>query len=361
VTDTASDFSLDTAALLASEERGEGSIEGRSPWALAWRRLRRNYVALGFLGVFFVILIACLLAPVYATHVAGTTPTDTHLSDTVTCGGKTMNVVSQGHFDFKTGQRVLGGVPIGPQWFACGGKYVLGADQLGRDVAVRLLYGGLTSLEIGFASAFLCCFFGISLALLAGYHGGWTDTVISRFFEIIWAFPVILLAVVLGASLSINGFHRFGINIAAGSILIPIVVIAIPLIPYIGRPVRGQVLSLRQKEFIEAATAQGASARRIMFLEILPNMMSTVLVFFALTIANNILFEAALSFLGAGVQLPEPSWGNLIAEGQSRIVTAPWLSIVPGIAIVATVVSLNIFGDGLRDALDPRSKVKIGH
>jgi peptide/nickel transport system permease protein len=136
---------------------------------------------------------------------------------------------------------------------------------------------------------------------------------------------------------------------------------ALPLIPYIGRPIRGQVLALRQKEFIEAATAQGASAWRIMTLEILPNMLSTVLVFFALTIAANILFEAALSFLGAGVQLPNPSWGNLISEGQNRIVTAPWLSIVPGIAIVVTVVSLNIFGDGLRDALDPRSKVKIGN
>src|SRR5262249_3581959 len=224
----------------------------------------------------------------------------------------------------------------------CGGKYVLGADQLGRDVAVRLLYGGLTSLEIGFASAFLCCFFGITLALAAGYWGGWTDTIISRFFEIIWAFPVILLAVVLGASLSINGFHRFGIDIASGSILIPIFVIALPLIPYIGRPVRGQVLALRQKEFIEAATAQGASAWRIMFLEILPNMMSTVLVFFALTIANNILFEAGLSFLGAGVQLPHPSWGNLIAEGQSPLAATPWLPVVPRAGIVIPVVSLDL-------------------
>jgi peptide/nickel transport system permease protein len=361
VTDTASDFSLDTASLLASQESHAGSIEGRSPWELAWRRLRRNYVALGFLAVFALVLIACLLAPVYANNVANTTPTETHLSDTVKCGSTTKHVVSQGGFNFKTGERVIGGVPLAPQWFACGGKYLLGADQLGRDVAVRLLYGGLTSLEIGFASAFLCCFFGIVLALFAGYYGGWTDTVISRFFEIIWAFPVILLAVVLGASLSINGFHHFGLDIQSGSILIPMFVIAVPLVPYIGRPVRGQVLALRQKEFIEAATAQGASAKRIMFLEILPNMMSTVLVFFALTIANNILFEAALSFLGAGVQLPNPSWGNLIAEGQDRIVTAPWLSIVPGIAIVVTVISLNIFGDGLRDALDPRSKVKIGH
>jgi peptide/nickel transport system permease protein len=238
VTDTASDFSLDTASLLASREAHEGSIEGRSPWQLAWRRLRRNYVALGFLGVFALVLIACLLAPVYANHVAHTTPTETHLSDTVKCGSETKHVVSQGGFNFQTGERVIGGVPLAPQWFACSGKYVLGADQLGRDVAVRLLYGGLTSLAIGFASAFLCCFFGIALALIAGYYGGWPDTVISRFFEVIWAFPVILLAVVLGASLSISGFHHFGINIQSGSLLIPIFVIAVPLVPYIGRPVR---------------------------------------------------------------------------------------------------------------------------
>jgi peptide/nickel transport system permease protein len=133
------------------------------------------------------------------------------------------------------------------------------------------------------------------------------------------------------------------------------------LIPYIGRPLRGQILSLREKEFIEAATAQGASSFRIMFLELLPNLASSALVFFTLIIANNILTEAGLSFLGAGVQPPSPSWGTLIADGQDRIQTAPWLAIIPGLAIILTVLSLNIFGDGLRDALDPRAKVRVEH
>jgi peptide/nickel transport system permease protein len=224
-----------------------------------------------------------------------------------------------------------------------------------------LLYGGLNSLKIGIGSALICTFFAIVLALLAGYYGGWADWLISRFFDLIWAFPVLLLAIALGTALSINGFHHFGININEGSLWIPTLVISYVLIPYVGRPLRGQILSLREKEFIEAATAQGANPLRIMFSELLPNLASSVLVFFTLIIANNILTEAGLSFLGAGVQPPSPSWGTLIADGQGRIVTAPWLAIIPGIAIVLTVLSLNVFGDGLRDALDPRAKVRMEH
>ena len=197
--------------------------------------------------------------------------------------------------------------------------------------------------------------------MLAGYYGGWVDWLISRFFDLIWAFPVLLLAIALGTALSINGFHHLGLNIKAGSLWIPTLVISYVLIPYIGRPIRGQILSLREKEFIEAALGSGAGPLRVMFSDLLPNVASTVLVFFTLIIAANILTEAGLSFLGAGVRLPDPSWGNLIASGEDQIQTAPWLSIVPGIAIVLTVLSLNIFGDGLRDALDPRAKVRIEH
>jgi peptide/nickel transport system permease protein len=149
--------------------------------------------------------------------------------------------------------------------------------------------------------------------------------------------------------------------VPAGSLWIPTLVISVVLIPYIGRPLRGQILALREKEFVEASIAQGARPLRVMFAEILPNIASSVLVFFTLVIAANILTEAGLSFLGAGVQPPNPSWGTQIAEGQERITTAPWLTLVPGIAIVLTVLSLNIFGDGLRDALDPRAKVRIEH
>jgi peptide/nickel transport system permease protein len=224
-----------------------------------------------------------------------------------------------------------------------------------------MLYGGVNSLKIGIGSALICTFIAVILALLAGYYGGWLDWIITRFFDLIWAFPVLLLAIALGSALSINGFHHFGINIEAGSLWIPTIVISYVLIPYVGRPLRGQILSLREKEFIEAAIGQGASPLRIMFSDLLPNIASSALVFFTLIIANNILTEAGLSFLGAGVRLPDPSWGNLIAEGQNRIVTAPWLALAPGISIVITVLSLNIFGDGLRDALDPRAKVRVEH
>jgi peptide/nickel transport system permease protein len=356
-TESTTDFSLDPAAALAAGEGG--AIEGKSPWLLAWRRLRRNYVALGFLALFVLIVIACSLAGPYAHHIAKSGPNDNHLGETFVRDGKQIQIVSKG--GFTGGTFKAGGIPVGPQLWHAGGRYVFGADTQGRDVAVRLLYGGINSLKVGIGSALICTLFALVLALVAGYYGGWADWIISRFFDLIWAFPVLLLAIALGTALSINGFHHFGISIASGSLWIPTLVISYVLIPYIGRPLRGQILSLREKEFIEAATAQGAGGIRVMFTELLPNIASSVLVFFALIIANNVLTEAGLSFLGAGVQPPNPSWGTLIADGQSRIQTAPWLAIIPGIAIVLTVLALNIFGDGLRDALDPRAKVRMEH
>jgi peptide/nickel transport system permease protein len=356
-TESTTDFTLDSAAALAADEQGE--IEGKSPWLLAWRRLRRNYVALASLGVFVLIVVACLLAGQYAEHVAKTGPNEGHLGETFTRDGEQVQIVSKG--GFVGNEFVAGGIPVGPQLWHAGGRYVFGADNQGRDVAVRLLYGGLNSLKVGIGSALICVTFALVFALLAGYYGGWVDWVVSRFFDLIWAFPVLLLAIALGTALAINGFHHFGIDIEAGSLWIPTGVISFVLIPYVARPLRGQILSLREKEFVEAASAQGASPLRIMFGELLPNVTSSVLVFLALMIANNILTEAGLSFLGAGVQPPNPSWGTLIDDGSSRLITAPWLTIIPGIAIVLTVLSLNIFGDGLRDALDPRAKVRMEH
>ena len=352
----------DSAALIAAEEHGV-PIVGRSPWYLAWRRLRRNYVALISLAVFIVILAACAMAPLYAHHVAHTGPNDEHSGETVMVSGHPVPVVSGGAYvDPKTGQFVIRDVKlIHPTWWHAHGRFVLGADSLGRDVAVRMLYGGVNSLKIGIGSAFICTIFAVLLALLGGFYGGWIDWIVARFFDLIWAFPVFLLAIALGSALSINGFHHFGINIEAGSLWIPTLVISYVLIPYIGRPIRGQILSLREKEFIEAAIGQGAKPWRVMLSDLLPNVASTVLVFFTLIIASNILTETGLSFLGAGVRPPDPSWGNLIADGQDHLHTAPWLALIPGIAIVLTVLSLNIFGDGLRDALDPRAKVRIEH
>jgi len=353
-----SEFTLDTAAELAAAEGGGQAIRGRSPWYLAWRRLRRNYFAFAALGLFIVVVAACMAAPLYANHVAHTGPYDEHILDTVTVNGKKLQVVSQGGV---INGKLVASVPIGPQWFNAGGKYVLGADTLGRDIAVRLLYGGRNSLIVGIGSSAICVFVAVVLALLAGYFGGWIDFIITRFFDLFYAFPVLLLGIALGSALAINGFHHFGLNIQSGSLWIPLLVISYVLIPYVGRPLRGQVLSLREKEFIEASVSQGASAFRIMFSELLPNIASSILVFFTLIIANNIVFEAGLSYLGAGVQDPTPSWGKLIAQGQELIVTRPMLALAPGIAIVLTVLSLNVFGDGLRDALDPRAKVRVEH
>jgi len=354
---TETEFTLDTAAELAAEESA-AVIRGRSPWYLAWRRLRRNYVAFAFLGLFVLIVAACIAAPLYADHVAGSNPNSEHVLGTITVHGKPVDIVSKGGV---LNGKLVASTPVGPQWFAAGGKYVLGADQLGRDIAVRLLYGGRTSLFVGIVSSLICVVAATILALLAGFFGGWLDFVITRFFDLFYAFPVILLGIALGAALAINGVHWGPIKVSSGNIMIPTLVISYVLIPYVGRPLRGQVLSLRQKEFVEAAIAQGAGPLRIMFTELLPNIASSILVFFTLIIANNIVLEAALSFLGAGVQPPTPSWGTLISDGQGLIVTRPWFAIMPGLAIVLTVLALNVFGDGLRDALDPRAKVKIEH
>lgn len=324
-------------------EPDDDQQKGASPWRLAMRRLRRDKTALAF-GIIFILLVgSCMAAPLYANEVAHTTPSENHLSDTIEVDGETVNVVG---FD---------GVPIGPTWQ---GEFFLGADGNGRDNMVRLLYGGRNSLLIGITAALATTLAGMLVGILAGYFRGWTDAVLSRAMDIIWAFPVILLGIALGTSLALGGLQLGPINIPGDSLAIPIFVIALVYVPYLARPIRGQVLAMREKEFVEAARAQGMGSARIMLSEILPNVTSTLLVFFPLLVANAILLESALSFLGAGVQPPDPSWGTMIDEGVQRIVTAPYLAIVPGAMLVLTVLALNVFGDGVRDALDPRAKVK---
>jgi len=359
---TQEEFTLDTAAELAAEEGGS-KIEGKSPWTLAWRRLRRNWAALAFLAVFVLVVLLCFaFAPFYVSDISHISATNENASGYIHENGKRIPVISHAHSSFGANGQVHltpGGIPIGPQWGASGGEYFFGADQLGRDVGTRLLYGGRNSLIVGLSAAAITTIISILLALIAAYYGGGADWIISRFFDLIWAFPVILLGIALGTALSINGFHHGPINIPAGSLLIPISVIAFVFIPYIGRPLRGQVLALRNREFVEAATAQGAGSLRIMLSELLPNIASSVLVLFTLIVANAILTEVGLSYLGAGIQPPHPSWGTMIADGQDVLASDPWLSLLPGVMITITVISLNVFGDGLRDALDPRAKVKV--
>jgi len=253
---------------------------------------------------------------------------------------------------------------IGDVWLASLVQWVTGrasAADVSKsiDVAVRLLYGGRNSLFVGFMSALITTLIATALGLIAGYFRGKTDLATRTLFDILWSFPVLLFAIALGTALAVGGLDLGPIHIAGNSIWIPTLVIGFVLIPYLGRPIRGQVLSLREKEFVQAAEASGMGPWRIIFGELLPNLSSTIIVFTTLIVANNIILEAGLSFLGAGIQPPAPSWGNLIANGVDRLVTAPHLAIVPGLAIVLTVLSLNVFGDGLRDALDPRAKLRL--
>jgi peptide/nickel transport system permease protein len=345
-TEPATETTLQGPAAWESEADRE-RVHGLGPWRLGLRRLKRNKVALLFGALFVVLVLSCIAAPLWADKVAKTTVNANHLSDTITVDGKEKNVVG------------LDGVPIGPQWFKADGKFFMGADRNGRDIMVRLLYGGRNSLLIGVTAAFITTILSIILGLVSGYFRGGTDTVIRALLDVLWSFPVIILGVALGVALALGGLKFGPIHLAGDSLVIPIFIIGLVYIPYMARPVRGQVLSLREKEFVEAARAQGAGPLRIMFGEVMPNLSSTVIVFFTLLIANAILLESALSFLGAGVQPPNPSWGTMIDEGVDRIATAPHLTIVPGVMLVLTVLALNVFGDGVRDALDPRAKVRL--
>jgi len=325
-----------------------GAVPDRGPWSQAARRFLRNRTAVAFLGLFVLIVLFVLAAPLWADNVAHTGPNETHTLEKLTIDGEKRDVVNPE------------GQPIGPVGFGAGGKFFLGADsRLGRDEMVRLMYGGRTSLLVGFGSALITVSLAIVLALLAGYYRGWVDTVIARTLDVLWSLPVLLIGLALGVVLAVGGLKIGPLELSGGSLWIPILIISFVTVPYVARPLRGEVLALSEKEFVEAAVAQGAGPLRLMFGEILPNLGSTIIVFFTLTIANNMLFEAGLSFLGAGVQPPNSSWGTMISIGEGLLTTQPLLAIIPGVMIMLTVLALNIVGDGLRDALDPRSKVRL--
>jgi peptide/nickel transport system permease protein len=326
----------------------DSQLEGRGPWYLAYRRFLRNRAAMASLGVFALIVVFVLAAPLWANDVAHTGPNTTHTLEKIAVDGEQRDVVTPE------------GQPIGPVWLGAGGRFFLGADgRLGRDEMVRLMYGGRTSLFIGIVSALITTVLAIVLGLIAGYYRGWVDAIIARALDALWSIPVLLLGIALGVALAVGGLKIGPLEISGGSIWIPILIIGVVTVPYMARPIRGEVLALGEKEFVEAAVAQGAGSLRVMFSEILPNLGSTIIVFFALNVANNMLFEAGLSFLGAGVQPPNSSWGTMISIGEELLTTAPLLAIIPGTMILLTVLSLNIVGDGLRDALDPRAKIRL--
>ena len=337
---TGTQFSGDLPPAALAE--GEELPPGIGPWQLAWRRLRRNHVALFFGGLFLLIVVLCLLAPVYANDIAHAGPAQEFLNTPVKVGGKSEYAIS------------LTGIPIGPTWHS---RLFLGADANGRDVAVRLLYGGRNSLEIAAVATLITMFFAMILGVIAAYFRGIADGIISRALDVIWAYPVVLLGITLGTVLAVGGIGP----LKGTTLLVPAVVIGFVYIPYVAKPVRGQVLTLREREFIDAARQQGLSHLRIMLFEIIPNLASTIVVFIPLILANAILLEAGLTYLGAGVQPPNASWGTMISDGINEIPAAFHDVLVPGVMLVLTVLSINVFGDGMRDAFDPRSKVRISH
>ena len=345
------------ATLLEQAEVGPGPTSadlGRNPWTQAGRRLRRNRIALAALALFLRMVVLSLAAPLYAKYVAHVNPFPPNLNGHTVANGKVIPVMQQGG-----GTLHLGETPIGPTWEL--GHYFLGADSLGRDVGALLLYGGRSSLLVGIGSAVLCCLAATVVALFAGFFGGTVDAVLSRIMDVIWAFPVYLLAISISTELLThsNGFQFGPLHVSASSLWLPAVIIAFIFVPYVYRPVRGQVLAVVKKEFVEASVAQGAGNMRLIFSEILPNVVSTVIVLLPLMVATTILTESALSFLSVGVQPPNVSWGTIIQDGTSLLYTRPWVSIAPGIMILLTVLSLNVLGDGVRDALDPRAKLRV--
>jgi peptide/nickel transport system permease protein len=327
----------------------EGAAARHGPWTLARRRLLRNRAAMASLVVLLVIVVSAVAAPWYASHVAHVDPFESNVSGTTTVNGKRVPVI-------QPNPSGLGSTPIGPTLEA---HYFLGADNQGRDVMARLLYGGRTSLEVSIAAALLTAIVATVIGLVAGFFGGWTDGVLSRLLDVVWAFPVYLLAIALSTVLLLQGISIGPLNVDPNSLWLPIIIIGLVYVPYLARPVRGEVLSMRRREYIEAAVAQGASDRQLIFGELLPNVLPVVLVFIPLMVATNIVTEASLSYLSIGVQPPNASWGTIVQDGQDQLYTRPWVSIAPGLLIAITVLTLNVLGDGVRDALDPRGVMRV--
>ena len=303
----------------------EREIAARSPMQLFWRRLRHDRLAMVALAFVVLIVLTAVLAPLIV-KIAGTPPpgqTNADLTD-----------------DF--------GQPLGPR-----AGHPFGVDKLGRDVFSRTIYGSRISLEVAFIATALIIVIGVSVGLVAGYYRGWVDTLLTRTMDLLLAFPVLVLAIGIGVACS-------GAQGCAGGLIQPgltvvIFVITLTTWPYMARIVRGQVLSLREKEFVEAAQSLGASDRRIIFREILPNLVAPIIVYGTILIPQNIIYEAALSFLGVGVDPSTPSWGAMISDATTIFKEAWWFMTFPGLALLFTVLAFNLVGDGLQDALNPRT------
>jgi ABC-type dipeptide/oligopeptide/nickel transport system permease subunit len=314
---------LDQLDLMTGEERAPAGgepprIEGRSPFRLAMERFRRDKVAMASVMFILVLALFALAAPLIA-KATGHPPNDqSQLYEMTTDAG----------------------LPKGPNPEL---KFYLGADQFGRDVLVRIAYGARISLIVGIVATGFALLVGVTIGLLTGFYGGVVDTVLSRFMDVLLSIPLLLLALALVA-------------VFRPSLQVIIAVIVFVSWTYIARIIRGQVLSLREKEFVEAQRSLGAGNLRIIFRDILPNLVAPILIYATLIIPANILFEAYLSFLGLGVPPPTATWGQMLSDATDFYRVAWWLLLFPGLALLGTTLAFNLAGDGLRDALDPRGQ-----
>lgn len=302
-----------------------GDVAARSPRQLFWRRFRADRVPMASAILILVLIIIAAAAPlvVSALGLSGPYVNDPNALDAF-------------------------GSPTGPT-----GAHPFGVDELGRDILSRVIYGARVSLIVGILGTALAATIGTVMGLLAGFYRGWVDTGISRLLDVFLAFPVLVLGLGIGAACGVRGCLSGIIQPGLGTVIF---IITLSSFTYIARIARGQVLSLREKEFVEASRSLGASNGRILFREILPNLVAPLIVYSSLLIPTNILFEAALSFLGVGIRPPTASWGEMISEAAPNFNTQWWYMVFPGAALLLTVLAFNLLGDGLLDALNPRGE-----
>ncbi|MER7243582.1 ABC transporter permease [Kribbella sp. NPDC000426] len=290
------------------------AIEGRSPFSLAVHRLRKDKVAMISLAVILLIVLMAIFAPVF-TAITGHPPNEQYRDIGLTPDG----------------------LPRGPN-----GTFWLGTDDLGRDILVRIAYGARVSLLVGVIATAITVVIGVVLGLAAGFLGGITDTILARLIDVVLSVPFLLVAIAL-------------VSVTGPSLTVTVLVIGCFSWASVARIVRGQVLSLREREFVEAARSLGAGDGRIMFVDVLPNVMAPVIVYTTLLIPVVIVTQATLSFLGLGLPPPTADWGGMISASQNYYTTAWWFILFPGLALLITTLAFNLFGDGVRDAFDPRA------
>jgi peptide/nickel transport system permease protein len=303
-----------TAALEVMDALPAREIEGRSPFRLAVRRLRKDKVAMISLTVILLIVLMAIFAPVF-TAITGHGPND----------------------QYRTIGLTPDGLPRGPN-----STFWLGTDDLGRDVLVRIAYGARVSLLVGVLATAITVVVGVVLGLAAGFLGGIVDTILARLIDVVLSVPFLLVAIAL-------------VSVTGPSLTITVLVIGFFSWASVARIVRGQVLSLREREFVEAARSLGAGDARIMFVDILPNVLAPVIVYTTLLVPVVIVTQATLSFLGLGLAPPTADWGGMISTSQNYYTTAWWFILFPGLALLITTLAFNLFGDGVRDAFDPRA------